>query len=53
MKYFISEIACHYFFHSKRIKTYSTMVKGLASEQEFLSSSPAGAVYFFRCGKCL
>ena len=53
MKYFISYIACLYFFHSKRIKTYSTMVKGLASKREFLGSSPAGAVYFFRCGKCL
>ena len=53
MKYFISEIACLYFFHSKRSKTYSTMVKGLASEREFQSSRPAGAVYFFRCGKCL
>ena len=37
----------------KRIMAYSTMVKGLATEREFLSSSLAGAVYFFRCGKCL
>ena len=29
------------------------MDKGLAPEREFLSSSPAGAVYFFRCGKML
>ena len=53
MRYFISLIACLYFYRSKRIMAYSTMVKRLAPQREILSTSPGGAVYFFRCVNCL
>ena len=42
-----------YYYHSKQIKTYSTMVKRLAPEREFMSSSPTGAVYFFQMWELL